>query len=151
MKIRSNYVSNSSSSSYIVDKDLSDKGIACLKLTKAQKELLNGSKIYDETIVIPDTDKDIYLTEFICECENKYEYIQKCNHIFYQEGELNGTPRDEDYYNEYTMDYGRSVYILKEHDVAKQMSFNKFVTEYKRSDLPKEVIVEIKNNFELLD
>ena len=33
MKLRNFYVSNSSSSSFIVTKDLTDKGINCIKLT----------------------------------------------------------------------------------------------------------------------
>ena len=144
MKIRKGYVSNSSSSSFIVAQDLTDKGIACLKLSQAQKELINGSVIYDEKIWL-DVNKDFYLTEFICDDEKKYDIIDGVEHVFYQEGQLCGEPRNPDYCNEYNLGYN-SVYLLKKHDVAKQMTFNQFVNKYRKSDLPKEVIVKFEDD-----
>ena len=47
MKIRNGYVSNSSSSSYIVNKDLSQFGIACIKLTKEQMILIHDNPTGD--------------------------------------------------------------------------------------------------------
>ena len=130
MKIRNGYVSNSSSSSYIVDTDLNNKGIACLELTEQQKKLINGFKSFiDETIEI-DVNKPYYLTEYIYG-DKQYDEIKKVKHMFYDQGELNGSPRNEEYYNEYQYDF-TSVYLRKEHDIAKQMSFNKFVQQFKK-------------------
>lgn len=144
MKIRKGFVSNSSSSSFIVAKDLTDKGVSCLKLSQAQKELINGSVLYDEKIWL-DVNKDFYLTEFIGDDEEKNEAINSVEHFMYQEGQLCGEPREESYYNEYRVGYS-SVYLLKNHDVAKQMTFNQFVNKYRKSDLPKEVIVKYEDD-----
>lgn len=145
MKIRSGYVSNSSSSSFLVTEDLTDKGITCLKLSQIQKERINGSTIYDEKINIS-TDKDIYLTEFIGDChEDKYEVIEGVEHILYQEGDLGESPRCEEYCNEYRMG-DTSVYLLKEHDNARQMLFSQFAKEYKKMQMPYEVIVRYEKD-----
>lgn len=131
MKIRSNYVSNSSSSSFIVTKDLTNEGIACLKLTQAQKEKINGSTIYDKTIGL-DLNKDFWLTQFISDCnDRKFDIIESAEHILYSEGDLGEECRDDTYYNEYQIDGDISVYILKEHDEIKQIKFKEFVKNFK--------------------
>ena len=47
-------------------------------------------------------------------------------------------PYDEEYYNK----YGYKLFLKKQHDVCKQMTFNKFVKEYKNNGLPSEVLVK---------
>lgn len=146
MKIRTSYVSNSSSSSFIVCKDLSDKGISCLKLNDEQKKLINGTSVYDEVIKL-DLSKDFWLTQFIGGCDDKYDIIAEIDHILYQEGQLNETPRNEDFYNEYQNgSFGESVYILKRHDTAKQMNISKFAREHKKMDLPQDFLVKYEED-----
>ena len=135
MKIRNNYVSNSSSSSFIITEDLTKYGINCIKLTSEQKDLINGWQDWGETIVL-DVDKDYYLTQFISDCTNLYDKISEYGKIFYQEGQLNEEPRVEDLYNEYQQTFGTSVYLLKEHDKAEQMTLDKFVKNHKKTELP---------------
>ena len=152
MKIRSNYVSNSSSSSFIITKDLTDKGICCLKLTTAQKERLNGSKIYDETISL-DPNKDFWLTEFIYDGDDrKWDVIENGGeHIIYSEGQMCGEPYEESDFNEYQINGDISVYIRKEHDEIKQMKFTEFAKEFKKlygSDV--EVLVEYTDDDKII-
>ena len=143
MKIRSNYVSNSSSSSFIVNKDLSNKGVSCLKLSDEQKKLINGTTIYGQDVIKLNLKKDYWLTQFISDCDKKYDEVYKLKHIFYMEGQLCEQPRDYDFFNEYQVnEFGASVYLLKQHDVSKQMTLNQFVKEYKKTDLPKEFLVK---------
>ena len=141
-----NYVSNSSSSSFIVTKDLTLKGINCLKLSEEQKKLIDGYKNYDEQISI-NPEQDYWLTQFISDCSSLYDNIHDVNHVYYQEGQLNETPRNEDFYNEYQIsEFGESVFLLKQHDVAKQMSLSKFVTEYKKTELPRQFLVKYEDD-----
>lgn len=151
MKIRSNYVSNSSSSSFIVTKDLSDLGISCLKLTRAQKEKINGSVCYDEKVIIY-PDKDYWITEFINDGDDrKWDIIEKGGeHIIYSEGQMCGEPYDDRFYNEYPIDGDVSVFIRKEHDEAKQMSFNKFAKKFKENFGSSEVLVEYTNDNKII-
>lgn len=145
MKIRKGYVSNSSSSSFLVTQDLTDKGVTCLKLSQVQKDRINGSIIYDEKVWL-DTTKDFYLTEFISDgWEDKYKVIEGVEHILYQEGDLGESPRCEEYCNEYRVG-NTSVYLLKEHDNARQMLFTQFAKEYKKMQLPYEVIVRYEKD-----
>lgn len=146
MKIRKGYVSNSSSSSFIVTQDLTNKGISCIKLSEEQKELINGTNIYGDIINL-DLDKDYWLTQFLSDCTNLYDTLTEYEHIFYQEGQLNETPRCEDFYNEYQVgEFGDSVYLLKKHDIAKQMSLSKFVKEHKKTEFPQNFIVKYEDD-----
>ena len=146
MKIRIKYVSNSSSSSFIIKEDLRNQGINCIKLTEEQKRLINGYKNWDQEINL-DLDKEYWLTQFISDCYEKYDIVTEKEHIFYQEGQLNETPRNEDFYNEYQGgEFDTSVYLLKKHDESKQMSLNEFVKEYKKTDLPQEFIVKYEDD-----
>ena len=147
MKVRLNYVSNSSSSSFVVLQDLSSKGINCLKLSKEQKELLNGFVPYlGESAIIFDLDREVYLTQYISDCSDKYDSVMEVVHCFYDEGQLNETPRCEDIFNEYQQEFGESIYLLKKHDIAKQMSLNQFVKEYKKTEMPKEFLVKYEDD-----
>lgn len=132
MKIRSNYVSNSSSSSHIVNKDLSSLGIACLKLTLEQKKLLNGSKLNDTVINLPNLEyTDYYLTQFIYDCPNEvYEELKKAEIISYIGGEMSEEPYEDSLVNSYHIG-DKLVYLLKEHDTERQVKFNTFIKEFK--------------------
>lgn len=144
MKIRNGYVSNSSSSSFLVSEDLTKKGIACLKLTQAQKEVLNGAYIQNgETKIGINLDKDIYLTEFVFDGDDrKWETVTSVEHMVYESGQMCGEPySDDDVYNEYQIDGDHSVYLRKEHDEAKQMKFSKFAKEFKKAYSDMDVIV----------
>ena len=104
MKIRICYVSNSSSASFLVSEDLTSKGIACLKLTQAQKEMLNGSLIQDGEVKVGiNLTKDLYLTEFVSDCDDKkWDIIESVEHMVYENGQMCGEPySDDDVYNEY--------------------------------------------------
>ena len=151
MKIRSNFVSNSSSSSFIVCKDLNDKGIRCLKLSRAQKEKINASTLYDETVNIY-PEKDYWITEFIYDRDDKKWDIIENNgeYLIYSEGQMCGEPYAEEYFNEYPIDGDVSVFIRKEHDEAKQMSFNKFAKKFKENFGSSEVLVEYTNDNKII-
>ena len=152
MKIRIGYVSNSSSASFLVSEDLASKGIACLKLTRAQKELINGSKIsYDSDSGSRfglDLKRDIYLTQFVSEWdEKKCDIIESVEHLKYENGQMCETPYVEEAFNEYQIDGDTSVYLRKEHDEAVQMEFGKFVKEFKKIyDIKTNVIVKYKED-----
>lgn len=147
MKIRMSYVSNSSSASFLVFQDLTSQGIYCLKLTTAQKELINGTIINDERIGL-DTSKDVYLTEFVFDGDDeKWDKIMNVEHQYYSGGQIGGEPYADDMFNEYRIDGYTSVYLRKEHDEAKQMKFNKFVKDIKETYGTKvEVIVKYEKN-----
>ena len=144
MKIRNGYISNSSSSSYIVNKDLSQFGISCIKLTKEQMMLIHDNPT-NNIINFANYDVDCYLTQFVYS-DSQYEEIKKVEHILYQEGQMNCEPREEDLYNEYASEFGYSVYILKQHDIAKKMTLNEFVKEYKKTDLPKQFLIKYEKD-----
>ena len=146
MKIRSNYVSNSSSSSYIVDVDLNSKGINCIKLSRDQIYLIDGYDIYGYVINL-DEGKEYYLTQFINDSSKLYEKLDGINKIFYQEGSLNEEPRTEKYYNKYSCKTNYScVYLLKEHDTAKEMTINQFAKEYKKTGLSEKFLVKYEED-----
>ena len=150
MKIRIGYVSNSSSASFLVLEDLTSKGIACLKLTQAQKELINGSKLSDgsDSRFGLDLKRDIYLTQYVSEWdEKKCDIIESIEHLKYENGQMCETPYVEEAFNEYQIDGDTSVYLRKEHDAAVQMEFGKFVKEFKKIyDIKTNVIVKYKED-----
>ena len=149
MKVRTNYVSNSSSCSWIVRKDLSEFGIGCIKLTIEQLNLIKGYPDWDNNMFDFDENKEYWLTEFISDCyEHKYE-IAKDNSVFHYDGGGHHGPYDEDCYNEYILDDGSSVWIRKEHDVAKEMTINKFANSIKKEYGNCNVLVEYVSSKEI--
>lgn len=145
MKYRLGFVSNSSSSSFIVNKDLTDIGISCLKLTEAQINRLRGYESLDGVINIRDDVKNLWLTQYISDCSQVYDEIDKVEHLMYDEGCLNEEPREERLFNEYQTE-GNSVYLLKCHDDSEQMSINQFIKRYKKDNLPQDVIVTFESD-----
>lgn len=149
MKVRTNYVSNSSSCSWIVKKDLSELGIGCIKLTIEQLNLIKGYPDWDNNMFDFDENKEYWLTEFISDCyEHKYEVAKENSVFHYSEGGHYG-PYEESAYNEYIADDGSSVWIRKEHDVAKEMTINKFANSIKKEYGNCKVLVEYVSSKEI--
>lgn len=148
MKIRNGYVSNSSSSSFIVTKDLTNEGILCYKLTEAQKQLINGSKNIDGVIINLDLNKDFWLTQYIFEgYDYKIDLIKSIEHVFYGEGEMSEQPYNKELFNEYKIDGDTSVYLMKQHDEAEQMKFSKFIKQFNKTfSKDTQVIVKYEKN-----
>lgn len=132
MKARNGYVSNSSSSSFIVKEDVSNLGISCIKLNKKQLELLKGFKQWEDDAESfePVENQDYYLTEYIADCCDDWGKVRDMEGAFEYSAGGHGGPYDEEDFNEYVCNFG-SVYLRKEHDEAKQMSFNKFAKSFK--------------------
>lgn len=146
MKIRSGFVSNSSSSSYLVLRDLSEIGIKCVKLTPSQisyirerykKEIdSNGfSFISKEQLDFVNSHDNIWITQFINDCTSTFEKIEDKEIIkeseksFYFEGDLSESPRDEEYFNCLIDDgYDGGIWIFKEDDKDhKEMSIDEII------------------------
>ena len=135
MKTRNSYVSNSSSCSYLVKIDLSQYGIACLKLNLQQKQRLADAGYIKQQ----DINNDFFLTQFLYMEKFDINSIQSYEYI---NGQMNEQPYDYEYFNEYQLgQWGKSVYLKKQHDNAKQMTLKQFVKYYKNSDLPQNFIV----------
>ena len=134
MKIRTGFVSNSSTTSFIVTRDLTDDGYACLKLTKEQLRKMTGYAVwhwvdgdYKEIQFKPEKGKDYWLTQYVGDCEELPQDMEKFE---YYGGQHGNVPYDYEYFNEYQFPGSYSVYLLKEHDEAKQMTFGAFVADF---------------------
>ena len=133
MKIRAGFVGNSSSSSYLVSKDLSYLGVRCVKLTKNQisyirerlKKELN--ELHDlrskEDLDFMMSHDDVWITEFISDWSSIFEKIndesivRSNEKISYVEGDLLDSPRNEKDFNIICgNDHENSIWILKEDD-----------------------------------
>lgn len=148
MKIRSSYVSNSSSSSFIVKKDLSDMGISCIKLNAEQLKRMDGMKDWDDNVFIYDENKEYWLTELISDgYDDKYD-IAKENMVFHYDEGGHGEPYAEEYYNEYDTGF-KSVWLRKEHDNAKEMTLDKLVNTIKQDHGNCKVLVEYEGGKEI--
>lgn len=133
MKQRNGFVSNSSSSSFIVFEDLIPMGIACLKLNEEQ------SKRISEYLDIKNKARSMYLTKFVSN-ENEYEILKPLEKIDYCDGS-GDYPYDETGFNEYHV-AGQSVWLLKEHDTDEAMTISKFARHFKKEYGDIEVLVK---------
>lgn len=94
MRIRSDYVSNSSSCSFIIPVDLTEYGAACFKLTSSM--ITRISPMVGDDLC---KDSDWYLTRFLTDSSRDdeiYQRIQQLDHRVYLEGDLSGEPREVD-------------------------------------------------------
>lgn len=154
MKIRSGFVSNSSSASYLVLKDLSEIGIKCVKLTQSQisyirerykKEIDSNdfSFISKEQFDFVNLHDNIWITQFIADGTNASEKIEDEEIIkdgeksFYFEGDLSESPRDEEDFNcLIDDDYDGGVWIFnednKDHKVMSIDEIIKFLKSKKK-------------------
>lgn len=141
MKIRTNFVSNSSSSSFIVKQGLWTDKHVCMRLSEEQLKKLEGysddyegkNKFHAEEGVA------YFLTPFISDCSNEYETIPK-DAFRYSDGSWN-IPYDDREFNSYPMG-DVNVYIRKEHDVAEQMAFGQFIRDFLEEYGNSDVIVQ---------
>lgn len=76
MKIRTNYVSNSSSSSFLISTDISNK-VNCIKLSDELLQQLNKNYIDNNgnSFDFLSVSKDWWLTELISDCDSDYSYV----------------------------------------------------------------------------
>lgn len=142
MKQRSGFVSNSSSSSFIVFEDLSSKGIPCLKLNDEQMKRIDGFQYFEDYPAIHFEGRQGYLTKFITgyyDAENNI--LESIERHHYADGDSDGTSYDCDCYNEHQI--GNNLfYILKDHDSAEQMTISQFAAKIKREYGNIEVLVQ---------
>lgn len=107
MKIRKNYVSNSSSSSYVVNADLTDYGITCVKLHPRQLVQVADTCGGGTTL---DPKKDWYITESITDCnydiwlDARENCLQATEDYVYCDFQTNGEPYEPTYFVEVAPD-----------------------------------------------
>lgn len=87
MKIRNGYVSNSSSSSFLVTKDISEF-VPCVKLTREIADaVIKNHSDYDGKHLPFTEGTDLWLTGFIYDGEDfKWNKVKEANGEFYMEG-----------------------------------------------------------------
>lgn len=149
MKIRSGFISNSSSSSFIVFEDLTSRGVHCFKLTKEQMKLMEGYQYCDETGEVNFKGRQGYLTKFITGYyKDENAVLDNVEKIHYTDGENDGEPYQFStcyLYNEHR--HGdESFFVLKEHDTAEQMTISKFASMFKKNHRNAEVLVKYEND-----
>ena len=141
MKIRSGFVSNSSSSSYIVDVDLTDIGIRCVqidpKFVPIVQDYYNSAwKMADEAPLTMDPDKTWYITRPVLEWGEAEDALVKLDvhgHI-YTTHQLDGEPYDdwETYLVRYPGETARDdVYIKLEHTSACELTTEQLIAKLK--------------------
>lgn len=147
MKFRAGFVSNSSSSSYVICADLTDAGIRCIpiKSTRLQavQDWINACGFESCTL---DPEKQWYVTRFITEYESDavYQALDQYEKHEYCGGQTDGTPYDDweedEAYSEFYVskgaDYRDHVYIRKEHTDMVSMEDANAVAEFLRQLFP---------------
>ena len=85
------------------------------------------------------------VTEFISDCDERWGEIRDMDGAFEYASGGHGGPYDEEDYNEYSGEFA-SVWLHKEHDVAKQMSFGQFVCDFLADFGNSDVIVKYEKD-----
>lgn len=152
MKTRTNYVSNSSSSSYIVPIDLTDKRISCIHLTKDQIESISKS-IDSDDLDLFRTFSDYWLTRPIKEYEadSVYDALESVSKVPYSAMQMCGEPYDEDQFFCYNVS-GDSVYLSLQDikgEIITRKSLCKLLREKFTAD--QKFILNFSNNSIILD
>ena len=142
MKIRNSFVSNSSSSSFIVI-GKKPEGCGSAKLNSSQK---NAILVYLGVDNIEDIKDDVYLTQYFSDCgENYYSFNIDYEYV---EGSHSGPYCKDDYDKISGDDYG-SVWILKEHNRAELLSAD-IITFNNAIGILKEVLSNGDNGYDLV-
>lgn len=99
MKTRSGYVSNSSSSSFIIDFDSTYNGISCVKLSSEIVRMLreNATDADDKKMELTDN-KTWYLTQFVNDCDDDHYDKVANNGIRYMDGGFTAPYGEEENY-----------------------------------------------------
>lgn len=124
MRIRNGFVSNSSSSSFIV---IGKEPTGCnyIKLNSKQtKAIINHIKTrkHDKCDVKCSITDDVFLTQFLYDCGDAWFDIQHKYHSYeYCSGGHEG-PYDDEYFDNLgeSENYWDSVWILKEHNMEEE-------------------------------
>lgn len=90
MKLRLSYVSNSSSSSYVICRDMTSEGVSCFKLEKSMYPAVAKS-----LGVSLSESKDWYVTRFLTyedDSNGNYDKLISGEHYIYMDGEMSGNP-----------------------------------------------------------
>lgn len=147
MKIRTSFVSNSSSSSYIVNRDLTEDGILCAPIIRerldALEDFINLCRLDGDDPVKLDRNSEWYVTRFITEYERDrvYANLKEVGAIDYCDGQASGVPYDweDDYSDTICVDHGYdeydSVYMRREHTSACEYTVEDLV-DYLRTKYP---------------
>ena len=122
MLIRGGWVSNSSSSSFIVNADLKDLGINCWKIPRSWYKAFEDeahAEMPDKNKIHLDLEKDYWLTsflEFYDDNDDRYRKFQEHEVGIFLDGQMGGEPYDEDLFEEVWKDkYGdHSVWVPKD-------------------------------------
>lgn len=121
MKVRNGFVSNSSSSSFLLSFEPKDSNVKYVKLTENQKKYLleNFSESNDEdekkAFKLLSKCNDVWLTQFISDCRDEFgKFIDSMNeedYAHYACGEMSEDPYDPEHFNQIDHDEMSDVHV----------------------------------------